>query len=345
MQTESCPMIGIVTPVHNDAEYLTECIASVLAQTYTNWEYTIVNNCSTDASLAIAQGAAAKDRRIRVVDNDRFRNIIQNHNHAVRQISPDAKYCKILFGDDWMYPTCLEELVRVAEANPSVGLVSAYSMNGSAVLWQAPPYPCPKMPGREVCRNRLLGGQYLFGTMTSLLIRADLVRKRFDFFNDQNLHADQEACFEVLRESDFGFVHQVLTFCRPWDNSTNGALGIGYNSIHLGEYVIFLKYGRVFLPEDEYRQREKQITSSYYRKLAHNVLRMRSRRFWKHHSDGLAAFGKKLDIWALLKALPLEIASSLTHPIRSIRRAGAWWSQYIAATFSGNSGSRPHRLP
>ena len=50
MNRSSQPLVSVVTPVYNGAEYLSECIESVLAQTYQNWDYTIVNNCSTDDS-------------------------------------------------------------------------------------------------------------------------------------------------------------------------------------------------------------------------------------------------------------------------------------------------------
>jgi glycosyltransferase involved in cell wall biosynthesis len=41
------PLVSVVTPVYNGEIYLRECIESVLNQTYTHWDYTIVNNCST----------------------------------------------------------------------------------------------------------------------------------------------------------------------------------------------------------------------------------------------------------------------------------------------------------
>ncbi|MFZ1974630.1 MAG: glycosyltransferase family 2 protein, partial [Candidatus Acidiferrales bacterium] len=65
-QERPSPLVSIVTPAYNEENYLAECVESVLAQTYTNWDYTIVNNCSTDATLAIAQKYAAGDPRIRV---------------------------------------------------------------------------------------------------------------------------------------------------------------------------------------------------------------------------------------------------------------------------------------
>src|ERR1700685_3932289 len=109
MSTTHSPLVSVVTPVYNGAEYLAECIESILAQTYSNWDYTILNNCSTDGTLLIAEKYAAKDARIRVVNNEQFLGIVQNHNQGVRQASPQSKYCKFVFADDWIYPNCIQE--------------------------------------------------------------------------------------------------------------------------------------------------------------------------------------------------------------------------------------------
>ena len=45
------PLVSVVTPVYNGDKYLADCVESVLKQTYQNWEYVIVNNCSTDRTL------------------------------------------------------------------------------------------------------------------------------------------------------------------------------------------------------------------------------------------------------------------------------------------------------
>ncbi len=123
------PLVSVVTPVFNGAKYLRPCIESVLAQTYDRWDYTIVDNCSTDGSLAIAQEYAEAHPQISVRSNEQFVGAIENHNRAFRSISPEAKYCKLLSADDWMYPECISKLVDLAERHPSVGIVGSYSAN------------------------------------------------------------------------------------------------------------------------------------------------------------------------------------------------------------------------
>jgi len=84
---------------------------------------------------------AARDARIRVVRNVELLRAIPNHNATLRQISPESRYCKVVFGDDLIFPECLERMVSIAEAHPSVGIVSAYSLEGGRSC--APAYSIP----------------------------------------------------------------------------------------------------------------------------------------------------------------------------------------------------------
>ncbi len=350
MNAESQPLVSILTPVYNGAEHLAECIESVLQQTYTNWDYTIVNNCSTDDSLAIAQRYAAQDPRIRVVSNKRFLRIIENHNHTISQISPESKYCKFVFADDWLYPTCIEDMVRLAEENPSVGLVGAFTTDGRSVLntapvirgalWQSLPHPSYVASGREICRSLFGNDGYVFATMTSLLVRSDLIRKRAVFFNEPHLHADHEACFDVLRESDFGFCQQVLSCTRPRRQSTS-SFAIDFDVFILGKLAIFLKYGEEFLDEAERHQVRRRLHREYYRTLAHNVLRLRSEGYWRYHKDTLAAFGYRLDPILLAMAMVSDVTAHLLHPVNALKRTYHWWSRAVKRA----SGQRMERQP
>ena len=62
------PMISIIIPIYNSELYLRQCIESVIAQTFKDWEAILVNDGSKDGSLAICQEYASKDSRIKVID-------------------------------------------------------------------------------------------------------------------------------------------------------------------------------------------------------------------------------------------------------------------------------------
>jgi glycosyltransferase involved in cell wall biosynthesis len=313
MNNSDQPFVGIVTPVYNTAEYLAECIESVLNQTYQNWEYLIVDNCSTDGTAQIAQRYAAKDPRIRVQENQKFLSAIANHNNALRQISSDSKYCKVVFGDDWLFPECLEKMVTVAEEYPTIGLVSAYALKGDKVAWDGLPYGRRFVSGREICRLHFLDRLHVFGSATTVLYRADLIRERQSFYNVANIHADTEACFDLLRTSDFGFVHQVLSFTRVRVASLREMSNELQTDLP-GTLHTLLTHGRSFLSKDEFDGLLRQHVASYYRFLGKSCLLGRETDFWKYHRKQLSDSRVGYSPVRLFKAVLMTIAHALLRP-------------------------------
>lgn len=295
MNRASQPLVSIVTPVYNGAEYLSECIESVLAQTYQNWEYTIVNNCSTDRSLEIAYRYAAQDDRIRVYNNQQFLDVIPNHNSALRQISPASKYCKLVFGDDWIFPECIERMVAVAEQFPSVGIVGAYVLQGQGVKCAGLPYQTKKFDGREICRQHLLNRLYVFESANAVLYRSDLVRERAAFYNEKNIHADTEVCFVLLKTTNFGFVHQILTYTRVRQESLR-SLSSDLQTHFPGTLQVLLVHGRDYLTEKEFDSLFRRHISSYYKFLGKCLLLGQSKNL-SYHKKKLAELGIGFRWW------------------------------------------------
>jgi glycosyltransferase involved in cell wall biosynthesis len=290
MNPPSEPLVSIVTPVYNEEKHLAECIESILGQTYRNWDYTIVDNCSTDESAAIAERYASLDGRIRVLRCKEFVQAFANCNRAVRQISPASKYCKVVLGDDWLFPECLSRMVGVAEKHPSVGLVSAYALEGERVVLTGLPYQTSFVQGREACRRGLLEGQYVFGTQTSVLYRADIVRSRDPFYEESNVHSDTEVCYALLKNADFGFVHQVLTYTRVRPGSLN-ARSLELQTSWAAILNLLVNHGSDYLTPDELKHRLARHLSAYYCFLGKSLLMRRDRNFWDYHTKQLSQSG------------------------------------------------------
>ena len=64
-----CPLVTVLMPVYNGEKYLADAIDSILDQTYKNFEFLIIDDCSTDSSLKII--ASFSDDRIRLVKNEK----------------------------------------------------------------------------------------------------------------------------------------------------------------------------------------------------------------------------------------------------------------------------------
>jgi glycosyltransferase involved in cell wall biosynthesis len=321
MNVETQPFVSVVTPVYNMGSFLRECIESVLRQSYKNFEYVIVNNCSTDHSLDIALEFAKQDSRVRVHNNETFVGVIENHNTAFKLISLTAKYCKVVSADDYIFPECLMRMVGCAESNPSVGIVGSYQLSESSVKWQGFPYPKAVFSGQEICRKIFLGNDrtFGFGSPTSLLYRADLIRKSRTFYPDASPHADTSACFEELQRSDFGFVYEVLSYERIHGATQSSASGDmnRYSSAYLNDVI---RYGPVYLSKEEFDVKLRKTLKQYYEFLAVNLFRARGKKFWEYHKGRLEELGFPITSSRLFGALITKGLAELKSPERAMKK-------------------------
>jgi glycosyltransferase involved in cell wall biosynthesis len=313
------PLVSVVSPVYNTAPYLSQCIESVLAQTWKNWEYTILDNCSSDGSHEIAERFARKDHRIRVVAADRFRNQAANFNYALTLIAPDSSYTKMVLSDDWLSSDCLEEMVQVGEEHPAVGVIGGFMIWATQVVCQGLPYPSRQVSGRDICRHGLLGGSPIFGTPTSLMFRSKVVRDSHPFFDEDSLSIDTDVCYRILRTWDFGFIHKILSFSRTDNESITSGI-IGYDPYHLHALLLLKQYGPEFLSPSELEWCWKRTTHEYFQFLGESVLRGREPAFWAYHARGLALLGYRLDGWRRGRWAMTAFLDLAGNPKRTIER-------------------------
>lgn len=332
------PLVSVVTPVYNGGRYLAECIESVQAQTYPHWRYTIVDNQSSDETGAIAGRYAEADPRIRVVRNAAFLPMLANWNAAMRQVDPASGYVKVLHADDTLFAECLERMVAAGEAHPSAGIIGAYRLCGSEVDLDGLPYPDTLHPGREVARRALLQQIHVFGSPSSTLLRAELVRAAPAFYNEQNLHADTEACYRILQHHDMAFVHQVLTYTRRHaeQNTTYTRRMDTFRASLLHD---LRRYGPIFLEPAAYAAELGRQIADYDRFLAQAALARRDKKFWAYHRQGRERAGAPLRRGRLAAALALLLFERVFDPrrlTRALRRriARAARPQLIASSES-----------
>lgn len=342
MTSATGPLVGVFTPVYNGEKFLRACVESVLNQTYGRWEYVIVNNASIDGTRGIAEEYAARDPRIRVVSNPELVSSMRNHEIGFRSLAPESRYCKVVHADDWLFPECLERMVALAEAHPTVGVVGAYGLEMDRVVWDGLPYPSTVVPGREICRLYLMGGPFVFGSPTSVLFRADLVRGRRPFYRERYpLWADLDACLDVLRDSDFGFIHQVLTFTRTHQEAVS-SVAHRLNTYVFGKLELLTRYGPVYLKPEEYQSELTSHMRGYRRFLGQSVFkRPRDREFWAYHLGGLREVGQPIGRLALTASAAAAVLEVGSYPLRA---AGKILKPRLQAG-RGSAGLRRGRYP
>jgi glycosyltransferase involved in cell wall biosynthesis len=310
--------VSVITPVYNGEKYLAECIESVLAQSYPHWVYTIINNRSTDGTLELARAYARRDARVSVYDNAEFLPAIDNFNHAMRQLAPASVYCKVVHADDWLFPDCLAQMVALAEAHPTIGLVSAYRLEEERVSLVGLPLSSRFLPGREVARLHLLAGKDYFGSPSSHLLRAEVVRARDPFYADRGADTDTTACLELMQGWDFGFVHQVLTFTRR-HNESRSAAALRFDAPRLARIRRLLRYGPLYLSGAEHEARLRRLLRDHYAFLARSLLQLQEPAFWKYQVAEMRQLGHPLRWARLAAALPAELAD-VRQAVRQLRQ-------------------------
>ncbi len=300
--------VSVVTPVYNDEPYLEECIKSVLEQSHQNFEYIICNNHSKDRSGEIAADYAARDPRIRVVSPPQFVPQAKNFNFALREISARSSFCKMLLSDDWMYPQCLRQMIDVGESNPRIALISAYRLIEERPDCFGVPVGRSSFPGREPCRWQLLGTAFPFGSQSTVMYNAQVVRNRAPtFFPENRFFMDVDIALRILSDADFGFVHQVLTFSR-YQPETVTDTASHFNWWPLLHYLMVAQYGREYLSQAEFDARYDEVRSEMYRGLGEQWLKDRFRfrtkkGFWEFQRKHLGDIGEELSSTLLAKGV------------------------------------------
>jgi glycosyltransferase involved in cell wall biosynthesis len=311
---DSPSLVSIVTPFYNTADYLADCIESVLCQSYPHWEYILIDNCSNDGSFEIAQSYASRfPSKIRVARTGSFLSQVANYNFALSCISPQSMYCKIVQADDWIYPECIERMVSLAERDRSIGIVSSYRFKGNHVLGEGLPCTQSVFNGREVSRLQLSSSLFVTGTPTTVLYRSEIVREMSPFYDEQTFFDDSDACYRIMRSWNFGFVHQILSFSRVDDDSIRGKV-VSFGPDSLERLVQLAKFGPIYLSEAELKKALGEAKSGYYRFLVRRAVAGGGDGFWEFHKSGLTSAGLRLE-WALVaKHACLELLHLVTNP-------------------------------
>lgn len=121
MSRSNTPTVSILLPVRNEARHLPAALASIFAQTLTDWELVAVDDGSTDGTPQLLAAAAARDSRVRPMANPEP-GLVAALNHGLAACR--APLVARMDGDDVCHPRRLATQVALLEAEPRVGLVA-----------------------------------------------------------------------------------------------------------------------------------------------------------------------------------------------------------------------------
>lgn len=149
-------MVSIITPAFNAENYIGETIESVKAQSYQDWELIIVDDCSTDNTLAIVKGYTDNDSRIKLIKAPQNGGVAKARNLGIEQAQGD--YIAFVDSDDLWKPDKLEKQVAFMKEKGCVLSYTDFQKFNTEDGSLGKVMKCPaKMKANDILKNTAIG--------------------------------------------------------------------------------------------------------------------------------------------------------------------------------------------
>lgn len=199
------PRVSVCIPAFRAGATLGETLASVLGQSYTDFEVLVVDDQSDDDTVDVARSFG--DPRLRVERNDLNLGMVGNYNRVVDGTS--GELVKLVCADDILRPDCLEAQVAVLDGDPGLALTACrrdiVDISGRVVSPNRgiPTQLAGSLEGRQAVRRIVRSGYNPVGEPASVLFRRS-ARELAGGFSDRLVGpCDLDLWIRLLRHGDF----------------------------------------------------------------------------------------------------------------------------------------------
>jgi glycosyltransferase involved in cell wall biosynthesis len=207
------PRVTIAVPVYNGADYIEAAVHSACAQTFADIEILVVDNDSTDDTVARVDAIAQTDPRVRLVRNETNVGMTGNFNRCLELAA--GEYVKFLCADDLLDPDCTQRMLDAMLGAPGVAIVSCARRlidPSGAPLGEARHVSKPRRLAGDAALRTIFHVKNLAGEPTAVLFRRDRAARGFDPAYGQAL--DVEMWFHLLGGGDLLLLPDVLCAIR-----------------------------------------------------------------------------------------------------------------------------------
>ena len=198
------PRVTVLMPVYNGEKYLREAIDSILRQTFTDFEFLIINDGSTDWSVEIIE--SYQDSRIRLVHNEKNIKLIATLNKGIDLAR--GEYMARMDCDDVSFPVRLERQIAIMDSSPEIGVCGTWAKvideNGNIKG------TIRTLTGKSIKRMCWRPSPFVHPTV---MVRTALLRE--NRYNEDFKHAeDYELWLRLFDKTEFFNIKDYLLYYR-----------------------------------------------------------------------------------------------------------------------------------
>lgn len=250
MNRTTRPLVSLLIPTFNRADYLGQALDSALAQDYPHLEIIVHDDASTDYTPEVLSGY--HDPRLRIIQTKDNHGMIGGWNYIVKQAR--GKYIKFLASDDLLAPTCVTRLVASAIAHSQAALITCQRRfidgEGRVVKTMGFARKNIVVNGREHAHWILTTlRQNLIGEPTAVLYPRALVKKAGEYDPQFSQFADFEYWIRLLQFGDLVYLHEPLcSFRQHASSNTSAAMQDGRFIKEI--FALIRKYSSSLTPAD-----------------------------------------------------------------------------------------------
>lgn len=248
------PQITVVLSVYNGGDYLKQSVSSVLLQTFTTFEFLILDDCSTDGSLKFLE--EIKDDRVKLFKGEANLGLFTCLNKLVSNSNTDL--IKLWSQDDIMYPDCLGKIVAFHKKHRDIGfsytgrdmINEVGEIRETGVVDDTPEVISTDLHARIA---------YFTGSIAGNIANVCINKKALDkvgLFNDQmRISADFDMWVRLAEHYNTGFIREKLIQLR--DHSGQLSRNKQYYINHVTEDLAIYRYLDGYVSEERRKEGRK----------------------------------------------------------------------------------------
>jgi glycosyltransferase involved in cell wall biosynthesis len=282
--------IVVILPVYNGGQYLKLSVESVLNQTFRDFAFYILDDCSTDESWAYLN--SLQDTRVKLFRNEKNRGLFYNLNFLIKNST--SSLIKLWSQDDIMYPGCLARTVSFHQQYPQIGFSYSgrhYIDGDGAFMNQEVVDRTPEIVSTTLHSRIAFYTGSIAGNIANVTLSRAAVDKVGLFNEGMKISGDFDMWVRLARDHETGFINEPLIQLRDHKNQLSRQEK--YYVFHLKEDLQVYDYLLGYVSPDE-RVEGRQLLRNfkllfYYTLMVKALLKGRFKTFSRFYGS-LAAF-------------------------------------------------------